>query len=107
MCGINSGISHLCQIPLTMIVAWVKGVNVGLDFSLLETGSLAMTIFVTAFTLQVPFMRNRLAGCVSIYYLVVYQFDKQVNFVGPKMALHEGIRSDPFLYCHRGMLFHE
>ncbi|KAJ3686161.1 hypothetical protein LUZ61_015325 [Rhynchospora tenuis] len=38
--------------PLTLIVAWVKGVNMGLDFSLLETASLAMAIFVTAFILQ-------------------------------------------------------
>ncbi|XP_078177038.1 vacuolar cation/proton exchanger 1c-like [Carex rostrata] len=38
--------------PLTLIVAWVKGVNMGLDFSLLETASLVMAIFITAFTLQ-------------------------------------------------------
>ncbi|KAJ4808293.1 vacuolar cation/proton exchanger [Rhynchospora pubera] len=38
--------------PLALIVAWVKGVNMGLDFSLLETASLVMAIFVTAFTLQ-------------------------------------------------------
>ncbi|KAF3332574.1 vacuolar cation/proton exchanger 1a-like protein [Carex littledalei] len=43
--------------PLTLIVAWVKGVNMGLDFSLLETASLVMAIFITAFTLQVLYLQ--------------------------------------------------
>ncbi|KAM0995994.1 hypothetical protein ACFX13_006106 [Malus domestica] len=39
-------------IPLSVIVAWIMGVQMDLDFSLLETGSLAFTIIITAFTLQ-------------------------------------------------------
>ncbi|MCD7454159.1 Vacuolar cation/proton exchanger 1 [Datura stramonium] len=39
-------------VPLSVIVAWIVGVRMDLDFSLLETGSLALAIIVTAFTLQ-------------------------------------------------------
>ncbi|KAL2332956.1 hypothetical protein Fmac_014169 [Flemingia macrophylla] len=39
-------------VPLNVIVAWVMGVEMDLDFNLLETGCLALTIIVTAFTLQ-------------------------------------------------------
>lgn len=45
--------------PLTWIVAWVKGVNIGLDFSLLDTASPDMTILVYAFTLQVAFIKKK------------------------------------------------
>ncbi|GAU27454.1 hypothetical protein TSUD_161400 [Trifolium subterraneum] len=39
-------------VPLCVIVAWIMGVKMDLNFSLLETGSLALAIIVTAFTLQ-------------------------------------------------------
>ncbi|KAM1255016.1 hypothetical protein TB2_028836 [Malus domestica] len=39
-------------VPLSVIVAWIMGIQMDLDFSLLETGSLAFTIIITAFTLQ-------------------------------------------------------
>lgn len=39
-------------VPLSVIVAWIMGIDMDLDFSLLETGSLAFTIIITAFTLQ-------------------------------------------------------
>nr|GEY37858.1 vacuolar cation/proton exchanger 3 [Tanacetum cinerariifolium] len=39
-------------VPLSVIVAWTIGVDMDLDFSLLETGSLTLSILVTAFTLQ-------------------------------------------------------
>ncbi|KAK4275170.1 hypothetical protein QN277_018299 [Acacia crassicarpa] len=39
-------------VPLSVIVAWIMGVKMDLDFNLLETGCLALTILVTAFTLQ-------------------------------------------------------
>ncbi|KAM5583253.1 vacuolar cation/proton exchanger 3-like [Rosa sericea] len=39
-------------VPLSVIVAWIMGIEMDLDFSLLETGSLAFTIIITAFTLQ-------------------------------------------------------
>lgn len=39
-------------VPLSVIVAWIIGVDMDLDFSLLQTGSLSLAILVTAFTLQ-------------------------------------------------------
>ncbi|KAG8374410.1 hypothetical protein BUALT_Bualt11G0128900 [Buddleja alternifolia] len=39
-------------VPLTVIVAWIIGIDMDLDFNLLETSSLALSIIVTAFTLQ-------------------------------------------------------
>ncbi|KAM5560420.1 hypothetical protein ABKV19_021531 [Rosa sericea] len=40
-------------VPFCVIVAWIMGINMDLNFSLLETGSLALSILATAFTLQV------------------------------------------------------
>ncbi|XP_021601661.1 vacuolar cation/proton exchanger 3 [Manihot esculenta] len=39
-------------VPLCVVVGWTMHVHMDLDFSLLETGSLAFTIIITAFTLQ-------------------------------------------------------
>ncbi|KAJ6895638.1 vacuolar cation/proton exchanger 3-like [Populus alba x Populus x berolinensis] len=39
-------------VPLCVVVAWTMNIDMDLDFSLLETGSLAFTIIITAFTLQ-------------------------------------------------------
>ncbi|KAJ6840333.1 vacuolar cation/proton exchanger 1a [Iris pallida] len=39
-------------IPLSVIVAWIMGVQMDLDFNLLETCSLLIAVVVTAFTLQ-------------------------------------------------------
>ncbi|CAL5192295.1 unnamed protein product [Lathyrus oleraceus] len=39
-------------VPLCVTVAWGMGVNMDLNFNLLETGSLAVAIIVTSFTLQ-------------------------------------------------------
>uniref|UniRef100_A0A6N2L2F3 Vacuolar cation/proton exchanger n=1 Tax=Salix viminalis TaxID=40686 RepID=A0A6N2L2F3_SALVM len=39
-------------VPLCVVVAWTMNIQMDLDFSLLETGSLAFTIIITAFTLQ-------------------------------------------------------
>ncbi|KAI7999108.1 Vacuolar cation/proton exchanger 3 [Camellia lanceoleosa] len=39
-------------VPLSVIVAWMIGIKMDLDFNLLETGSLALSIIITAFTLQ-------------------------------------------------------
>uniref|UniRef100_A0A0D9VFA8 Sodium/calcium exchanger membrane region domain-containing protein n=1 Tax=Leersia perrieri TaxID=77586 RepID=A0A0D9VFA8_9ORYZ len=40
------------EIPVIMIVSWVNGIPMDLDFNLLETGSFVMTVIITAFTLQ-------------------------------------------------------
>ncbi|CAJ2670736.1 vacuolar cation/proton exchanger 3-like isoform X2 [Trifolium pratense] len=39
-------------VPLCVLVAWIMGVKMDLNFNLLETGSLALAIIVTGFTLQ-------------------------------------------------------
>ncbi|KAH6798224.1 cation exchanger 1 [Perilla frutescens var. hirtella] len=39
-------------VPMSVIVAWIMGINMDLDFNLLETGSLAISIILTAITLQ-------------------------------------------------------
>ncbi|KAK1371565.1 Vacuolar cation/proton exchanger [Heracleum sosnowskyi] len=39
-------------IPLCVIVGWIMGISVDLDFGLLQTGSLAFAILLTALTLQ-------------------------------------------------------
>ncbi|KAG8495071.1 hypothetical protein CXB51_013271 [Gossypium anomalum] len=39
-------------VPLCVVVGWIMRVRMDLDFSLLETASLALTILVVAFTLQ-------------------------------------------------------
>lgn len=39
-------------IPLCVVVAWTMGVDMDLDFKLLETGSLLLAVVVAAFTLQ-------------------------------------------------------
>ncbi|OAP08093.1 RCI4 [Arabidopsis thaliana] len=42
----------LFVVPLTIIVAWILGINMDLNFGPLETGCLAVSIIITAFTLQ-------------------------------------------------------
>ncbi|CAL4902450.1 unnamed protein product [Urochloa decumbens] len=39
-------------VPLSVLVAWIMGVPMDLDFNLLETGCLFLAILVTTFTLQ-------------------------------------------------------
>uniref|UniRef100_A0A0E0CJP0 Vacuolar cation/proton exchanger n=1 Tax=Oryza meridionalis TaxID=40149 RepID=A0A0E0CJP0_9ORYZ len=39
-------------VPVILIVSWVNAIHMDLDFNLLETGSLAMAVITTAFTLQ-------------------------------------------------------
>ncbi|KZV53429.1 hypothetical protein F511_18306 [Dorcoceras hygrometricum] len=39
-------------VPVTVIVSWIMGVNMDLDLNILETSTLAISILVTAFTLQ-------------------------------------------------------
>uniref|UniRef100_A0A0E0JZ02 Sodium/calcium exchanger membrane region domain-containing protein n=1 Tax=Oryza punctata TaxID=4537 RepID=A0A0E0JZ02_ORYPU len=39
-------------VPVILIVSWVNGIPMDLDFNLLETGSLAMSVITTAFALQ-------------------------------------------------------
>lgn len=42
----------LFVVPLCVIVSWIIGIEMNLDFNVLETSSLALSIIVTAFSLQ-------------------------------------------------------
>ncbi|CAN8254719.1 unnamed protein product [Cochlearia groenlandica] len=42
----------LFVVPLSVIVAWILGIKMDLNFNVLETSSLALAIIITAFTLQ-------------------------------------------------------
>ncbi|OVA02686.1 Sodium/calcium exchanger membrane region [Macleaya cordata] len=58
-------------VPLSVIVAWIMGVDMDLDFNLLETGSLALSVIVTAFTLQ-DGTSHYMKGLVLLFcYLVI------------------------------------
>ncbi|KAL4587158.1 hypothetical protein LXL04_000024 [Taraxacum kok-saghyz] len=57
-------------VPLSVIVAWIIGVNMDLDFSLLQTGSLSLSILVTAFTLQ-DGTSHYLKGVVLLLFYIV------------------------------------
>ncbi|GKD79551.1 hypothetical protein Tco_1342172 [Tanacetum coccineum] len=67
-------------VPLSVIVAWIIGVDMDLDFSLLETGSLTLAILVTAFTLQGP--KNSLlasTGAVRLHLLLNCSFSESLS----------------------------
>ncbi|KAI4306608.1 hypothetical protein L6164_029869 [Bauhinia variegata] len=58
-------------VPLSVLVAWIMGIQMDLDFSLLETGSLAFTIIVTAFTLQDGTSHYMKGVVLSLCYIVI------------------------------------
>ncbi|KAJ3695631.1 hypothetical protein LUZ60_001008 [Juncus effusus] len=58
-------------VPLTVIVAWITGINMDLDFKLLETGALFMSILVTAFTLQDGTSHYLKGAVLLLCYLVI------------------------------------
>ncbi|KAM0026050.1 putative calcium/proton exchanger, sodium/calcium exchanger membrane region [Helianthus debilis subsp. tardiflorus] len=51
-CILTRSDMKLTQVPLCVVTAWMMGIQMTLDFGLLETGCLAFSIFITAFTLQ-------------------------------------------------------
>lgn len=61
----------MSQVPLSVIVAWIMGIKMDLDFNLLETACLALSILVTAFTLQVIWL-NTIFCMDSHYYYYFY-----------------------------------
>jgi Ca2+:H+ antiporter len=53
------------QVPLSVIVAWIAGIQMDLDFKLIETGSLFVSVLVTAFTLQVHYYCSDSKTCTG------------------------------------------
>lgn len=49
------------------MVAWVMGIQLDLDFKLLETGALAVSILLTSFALQVYDYQSIMVVFFSIY----------------------------------------
>ncbi|CAN1771569.1 Vacuolar cation/proton exchanger 3 [Linum perenne] len=60
----------LFVIPLCVIVAWIAGIDMDLNFNLVETGSLAIAIITTAFTLQ-DGTSNYLKGLILLLCYIV------------------------------------
>ncbi|KAK1562892.1 hypothetical protein Q3G72_018647 [Acer saccharum] len=57
-------------VPLSVIVSWIMGIKMDLNFDIIETGSLAISIIVTAFTLQ-DGTSHYLKGLVLLFCYVV------------------------------------
>lgn len=57
-------------VPVTVLVAWIMGIELDLDFNLVETGSFSLTILVTAFALQ-DGTSHYLKGVVLLLFYVV------------------------------------
>jgi len=89
------------QVPLSVIVAWILGIKMDLNFNILETSSLALAIIITAFTLQV----KRFALNTSLIWLtfLVNHYRLFLGRLGWNFSLHEGTGSIVMLCHHRGV----
>lgn len=89
-----------------MIVAWTMGVTMDLNFNLLETGSLALAIVVTAFTLQVYISQLKTPYFDLIFKVLISQLNASIDkitkslFVGWYFSLHERPNSPVLLCCY-------
>ncbi|PON51163.1 Calcium/proton exchanger CAX [Parasponia andersonii] len=72
-------------VPLCVIVAWIIGIKMDLNFNLLETGSLALAIIATAFTLQDGTSHYMKGFVLLLCYLVI-----GACFFVSKTPLHHG-----------------
>ncbi|PNX71301.1 vacuolar cation/proton exchanger 3-like protein, partial [Trifolium pratense] len=68
-------------VPLCVIVSWILGIKMDLNFHLLETGSLAMAIITTGFTLQPN------AASFAAHYVVVAQIAVSYFYLKPWLPL--------------------
>ncbi|KAI3781611.1 hypothetical protein L2E82_11629 [Cichorium intybus] len=71
-------------VPMSVIVSWIIGIKMDLDFNLLETGCLALTIIATAFTLQ-DGTSHYLKGVVLLlcYFVIGASFFVSVSPIAP------------------------
>ncbi|XP_024974321.1 vacuolar cation/proton exchanger 3-like isoform X3 [Cynara cardunculus var. scolymus] len=85
-------------VPVTVLVAWIIGINLDLDFNLVETGSFSLTILVTAFALQ-DGTSHYLKGVVLLLFYVVIgvvffvtksSFDHEDNALNTKVPSSNG-----------------
>ncbi|KAK3018996.1 hypothetical protein RJ639_003604 [Escallonia herrerae] len=82
-------------VPLSVIVAWIVGINMDLDFNLLETSSLALAVIVTSFTLQDGTSHYMKGFVLLLCYIVigacflVYRMPTSQAHVGVKLSAGE------------------
>ncbi|CAI0424203.1 unnamed protein product [Linum tenue] len=81
-------------IPVCVIVAWIAGIDMDLNFNTVETGCLAVAIITTAFTLQ-DGTSNYLKGLILLLCYVV---------IGACFFVTTTPLSKIILYCHLGIL---
>ncbi|CAI0425396.1 unnamed protein product [Linum tenue] len=81
-------------IPVCVIVAWIAGIDMDLNFNTVETGCLAVAIITTAFTLQ-DGTSNYLKGLILLLCYVV---------IGACFFVTTTPQSKIILYCHLGIL---
>ncbi|KAF8018819.1 hypothetical protein BT93_H3655 [Corymbia citriodora subsp. variegata] len=58
-------------VPLCVVVSWIMGTFMDLDFSLIETGCLAFTILITSFTLQDGTSHYMKGAILFLCYIVI------------------------------------
>ncbi|PWZ32726.1 Vacuolar cation/proton exchanger 1a [Zea mays] len=90
------------EVPLSVIVAWIAGIQMDLDFKLIETGSLFVSVIVTAFTLQVHTHTHTTYSPFSS--LMNIQANHFTAFAGWFVTLPQGDPSAAVLHCDRCML---
>ncbi|KAK2979994.1 hypothetical protein RJ640_020020 [Escallonia rubra] len=82
-------------VPLSVIVAWILGIDMDLDFNLLETSSLALAVIVTSFTLQDGTSHYMKGFVLLLCYIVigacfmVYRTPTSQAHVGVKLSAGE------------------
>ncbi|XP_059667983.1 vacuolar cation/proton exchanger 3 [Cornus florida] len=81
-------------VPLIVTIAWIVGIKMDLDFNLLETGSLALAIIITAFTLQDGTSHYMKGFILLLCYIVIGAcfFVSKTPLNGAN-DLHSGVRS--------------
>ncbi|KAA8543736.1 hypothetical protein F0562_022086 [Nyssa sinensis] len=93
-------------VPLCVIVAWIMGVHMDLDFNLLETGGLAFAIILTAFTLQVL---SSILLCSTDIFSINHQDILHLNAEYKRSGTHaklEKFRQTRLVTsCHLDMIF--
>lgn len=87
--------------PLSVIVAWIAGIQMDLDFKLIETGSLFVSVIVTAFTLQVH-THTTYSPFSSL--MNIQANNHFAAFAGWFVTLPQGDPSAAVLHCDRCML---
>ncbi|GAV66621.1 LOW QUALITY PROTEIN: Na_Ca_ex domain-containing protein, partial [Cephalotus follicularis] len=84
-------------VPSFVIVAWIMHIEMDLDFSLLETGSLSFTIIITAFTLQDGTSHYMKGMVLFLCYIVIAACFFVQKFPRNEMTVNVGIANSACL----------